>query len=337
MMHGDRLCNLRGDVVQRFDSFRSAMIALLFSLIAATCLMSVLLGEEPAASKESSRSATKPEFPENPGYKPLKIPTSPAGDITVAPPPPDGVNLIANGDFESPNASHDGPAHWQRVDNLVFHWAADGDKSHGHVLRIETDVAQGQAYGWWKRLVLDGAPLADAPRKVPDTDYDSIGGLDGGFYASDLIPIKKGAAYKVYVDAKGPAAKVFIRGYDKEVPLSFADEQPSVQEMFRLARGEANLTREGKARKYRLRYAYQTWFAVGGSDEWKTYTHHQPRHPTGRELTENVRWIRIQLYPYWPAATYWFDNIRVYEVAPLPNQGRPETDDANVEEGKAVK
>ncbi|HEX4141973.1 MAG TPA: hypothetical protein VHY91_00345 [Pirellulales bacterium] len=259
------------------------------------------------------------------------------GDITVESPPPGAVNLIKNGDFETPNAKGDGPAHWQQIDDLVYHWSQAADPAHGRVLHIETDIGQSQAYAWWKKLILDGAPLREAPAKIHDDGYASIGGLDGGFYASDLIPIKAGAAYKVYVDCKGPGAKVFIRGYENEVPLSFADEQPAVQEMFATARGEPSLTKEGKARKHRLRYAYQTWFAVGGSDTWQTYTHRQPRHPNGRELTEDVRWIRIQLYPYWPATTYEFDNVRLIEVPPLAHQGRPAAADADFEEGKVVK
>ncbi|HEY1784751.1 MAG TPA: hypothetical protein VGG30_04350 [Pirellulales bacterium] len=265
-------------------------------------------------------------------------PAPPTGsDITVESPPAGAVNLIKNGDFESPNSAGDGPDHWQQIDNLVYHWSRSADPAHGHVMHIETDVGQGQAYAWWKKLYLDKTPLRDAPAKIPDAGYSSIGGLDGGFYASDLIPIKAGGAYKVYVDAKGPVAQVFIRGYEKELPLSFGDEQPAVQEMFATARGEPSLTKDGRARKHRLRYAYQTWFAVGGSDDWKTYTHHQPRHPNGRELTEDVRWIRIQIYPFWPATTYEFDNVWVVEVPALDRKGRPAADDADFEEGKVVK
>ncbi|HTU24504.1 MAG TPA: hypothetical protein VMF30_03850 [Pirellulales bacterium] len=266
---------------------------------------------------------------------PVTAPTS--DSVTIESPPAGAVNLLANGDFETPNAAGDGPAHWQPLDNLVFHWVRDSDPARGRVMRIETDVGQPQAYAWWKKLFQDKAPLREAPVKIPDTGYSSIGGLDGGFYASDLIPIRAGGAYKVYIDAKGPVSKVFIRGYEKEVPLSFGDEQPAVQEMFATARGEPSLTPEGKARKHRLRYAYQTWFAVGGSDTWQTYTHRQPRHPNGRELTEDVRWIRIQLYPYWPPAAYEFDNIRVIEVPALDRQGKPAADEADVEEGKVVK
>jgi hypothetical protein len=271
-------------------------------------------------------------------FKPLVIPTSPAGDITIESPPAGAVNLLRNGDFEEANESGDGPAHWQRIDKLVFYWVKSPDPKHNHVLHIETDVGEGQAYDWWKKLIVHNAPLSEVPAKIHDASYGSVAGLDGGFYASDWFPIKKGAAYKVYIDAKGPGAKIMFRGYDKQVPLSFADEQPAIQEQFRLERGEANFTKEGKSRKYRLRYSYQRWFAAGGSEEWKTYTHFKPISPTGRELTENVRWGRIQIYPYWPPATYEFDNVVVIEVPPVANNGNPDNiDPADIEEGKIVK
>ncbi|MBI1367706.1 MAG: hypothetical protein GC162_03540 [Planctomycetes bacterium] len=266
-----------------------------------------------------------------------KIPVSPAGDITVESPPAGAANLIVNGDFEAANEAGDGPAHWQGIDGLVFHWIKDEDASHGRVLRIETDVSQSAAYAWWIKRFVEHASLDAAPQKISDKGYGSIGGLDGGFYLSDLIPIKEGAAYKVYVDAKGPRAKVFAFGYVKPVALSFGDEEPAVQEQFRKARGEPMKTPEGRPIHYYRRYLYRRWFTVGGSDEWKTYTHHDPMHPTGRELTQDVRYLRIMLYPYWPADTYWFDNVRVIEVPNDAKQGKPEADAADIEEGKVVK
>ena len=173
--------------------------------------------------------------------------------------------------------------------------------------------------------------FANAPLKkpTPHPGYQTIAGNDGGCFWSGFIPIKPDRAYQVYVDAKGPASKVFIRGYEKEVPLSFGDEAPAVQQLFRGARGEPDFDAKGRAVKYRLRYRYSKWFTVGGSDEWKTYSMERPCDPTGREITENVRYIRIMLYPYWPQGTYWYDNIRVVETDPPPNGGKVEGNDAD--------
>ena len=263
-----------------------------------------------------------------------------AGEALVARVPVEGENLIRNGTFDRPNKTEDGPAHWAEVDNLVYFWTHDPEApKRKRVIHINTDVLQSQAYAWWVRRYVNGEPLRNAPKRIPphDPGYDTIAGLDGGFYASDFIPVKEGGAYRVYIDAKGPKAKVFIRGYEKKVPLSFADEQPATQQVFRRARGEPERDRKGRPVKYRLRYRYQTWFTVGGSDEWETYTHAKPRHPNSREITEDVRYIRIQIYPYWPRGDYWFDNVHVVEVEPDAEQASPEADEADVEERKVVR
>lgn len=272
--------------------------------------------------------------------KARKAPDLPAGATVAATAPADQGNLAPNTGFEEANEAGDGPRHWDQTDNLVYFWTRDpAAPDRGRVLKIDTDVNQKQAYGWWIRRYLKNAPLADAPAKEPthEPKYDTIAGLDGGFYWSDYIPIKPGKAYKVFVDAKGPASKVFLRGYEKPLPVSFADENKAVQEVFREAKGEPTKDSKGRPIRYFNRYVYSTWFTVGGANEWRTYTHEQPRHPTSRELTENVRYLRIMLYPYWPPGEYWYDNIRVYEVEPDPDQARPPAEEADLEEGKVIR
>lgn len=303
---------------------------ILITAIAVFMLAGCAARERDATVKDSASQSTS---------KPLSPIAAPIVSNPQEPEPSDG-NLMVNGGFEIAEASADSPAHWQRTDNLVFHWQTDpSTPQRGKVLRIDTDVDQKQAYAWWIKRYLHNAPLNKAPAKTPTVEpkYGTIAGLDGGFYWSDFIEIKPGRAYKVYVDAKGPASKVFIRGYDKRLPVSFADESPAVQELFREARGEPSLDAQGRPVKYRLRYRYTTWFPVGGSSQWQTYTHNQPRHPTGREITEDVRFIRIALYPYWPPGEYWYDNVRVYEVDPDPRLTSPNTDEADFEEGKVIR
>lgn len=237
-----------------------------------------------------------------------------------------GKNLLPNGDFNTPSKDGTHPAHWQHIDNLVFFWTTDPKQpKRGKVIKIDTDVYQHQAYQWWIERFVHREPLKKAPKKLPTSGpkYNTIAGLDGGFFWSDFIEIKKGGAYKVCVDAKGSPAYVFIRGYEKKLPVTFADECPAVQEQFRRARGEPLKDAKGRPIKYRLRYLYTTKFSVGGSKQWKTYTHIKPRHPNNREITENVRYIRICIYPYWPPGEYWFDNVRVFEITPDPNQPKP--------------
>lgn len=250
-------------------------------------------------------------------------------------------DIMINGGFDTPNEAEDGPAHWQKVDNLVYHWREDPDApERGKVILIDTDVNQHQAYTWWIKRYDQGAPLDEAPEKQPTVEpkYDTIGGLDGGFYWSDFIEVEPGAALRVYVDAKGGSSKVFIRGYEEIVPLFFGDESPAVQSMFKKARGEPLVDENGRQIRHFLRYRYTTWFAVGGSAEWRTYTHKMPRHPNNREMTEDVRYIRIMLYPYWPTGQYWYDNIRVMVVQDDdPRGGVPDAEEADYEEGKVVR
>ncbi len=246
-------------------------------------------------------------------------PKAPTGEKVIVSPddlPNEKDNLLPNGSFDTPAKDKTHPAHWQAIDNLVFFWEKADDPERGRIIRIDTDVNQGQAYQWWIDRFVHDAPLDKAPNKRPTQPpkYNTVAGLEGGFYWSDYIPVKPGAAYRVYVDAKGPASKVFIRGYEEKLPLSFGDEHPAVQEQFRNARGEPKLDKNGRPVQYHLRYLYTTWFPVGGSDEWKTYTHHMPRHPNNNPVTEDVRYIRIMIYPYWPPGEYYYDNVRVVEV-----------------------
>jgi len=297
-------------------------------IAAVATLVAAALAMPPASRAAESGPARRPPAP-----KVEQV--VPAGEAPGA----EG-NLLPNGGFETPAEDGTHPAHWQAVDHLVFFWTSDPDApERGKVMKIDTDVYQSQAYKWWIDRFVHGKPLGEAPAKQPTSGpkYDTIGGLDGGWYWSDFIEIKKGGAYKVYIDVKGPACLVFVRGYDKKVPISFGDEAPAVQEQFRRARGEALNDANGRPIKYRLRYLYTTKFGAGGSDEWKTYTHRKPRHPNSRDITENVRYLRVCIYPFWPAATYWFDNIRVVEVPSDEKQAKPDAEEADIEEGKVVR
>ena len=290
---------------------------------------------EPAAADEASEKQES-----DGGDKAADGDDIPLRPEAAPPPPQDGENLIRNGDFSEINEQGDGPRYWQRPDGLVMTWMdCPVDEDRGKVIRIDTDVNQSQAYRWWVERYVRGAGLDRVPDKQATRPprYNTIAGLDGGFFWSDYIPVKPGGAYRVYVDARGGSAKVFIRGYEKKLPLSFGDEQPAVQQVFREARDEPTHDEQGRPIRYRMRYRYTTWFPVGGSDQWQTYTHIQPRHPNNREITENVRDIRIMLYAYWPPGEYWFDNVRVYEVEPAEDGNIPEGDEKDREEGRIIR
>ena len=126
-------------------------------------------------------------------------------DITVESPPPGAVNLIPNGDFETPNAAGDGPAHWQQIDNLVYHWTRDrrscpwADPAHRDRHRPKPGLCLvEETRSWTKRRCATRRPKSTTPAMARSA------GLDGGFYASDLIPIKAGGRLQSLCRRQGP-------------------------------------------------------------------------------------------------------------------------------------
>lgn len=294
----------------------------------------LLVGALHAHAPSLLAAAPADQHPPDPGT-PIDPDRAPAVD--------DPANLLPNGDFNDPADNGEHPAHWQPIDNLAIFWQPDdaadnGSEDRGRVIRFNTDVNQAQAYDWWVQRFVHDAPLSEAPEREPTTPpkYDTLAGLDGVFMWSDFIEIEQGGAYRVYVDARGPPSKVFIRGYDERLERSFADEIPAVQQLFREARGEPARDDAGRPVRFRPRYRYTTWFPVGGSDQWRTYTHQQPRHPNNRIITRNVRYIRIALYAYWPPGEYHYNNVRVVPVEPDPEQARPDASEQQRRDGRVI-
>ena len=120
-------------------------------------------------------------------------------------------NLVVNGDFES---GKDTPIGWQTIDGLSSFWVQDEDPARGKVMKFDTDVLQSQGYEWWAKLI-KGAQPKDAPAKTPTVEpkYDTLAGLDGVWFYSDFIPVEKGKAYWLSLDAKGPEIMVWLLGY----------------------------------------------------------------------------------------------------------------------------
>src|SRR5262245_32217622 len=167
-------------------------------------------------------------------------PPRPSQPRPVTPPKPDDKlpafvkntkNLIPNGDFEE---GDDSPKHWQAVDGLTSFWVKDADPAHGKVIRFDTDVLQSQGYEWWSQ-VRDGAKAKDAPKKRPTAEpkYDTLAGLDGVWFWSDPIPVEKGKAYWLTIDAKGPAMLAWLVGYPDPPDASFGADAKAFMEFHR--------------------------------------------------------------------------------------------------------
>ncbi len=218
-------------------------------------------------------------------------------------------NLIPNGDFEEGEIT---PAGWQSIDNLSAFWVRDEDPARGKVLKFETDILQSQAYAWWKEIAAGGSPET-APARLPTVEpkYDTLAGLDGVWFWSDPIPVEKGKAYWLTIDVKGPAMLLWLVGYPEKPTTRWGADAAAFQGYLQQQAGEFKNERGRKA--FIHTYVWKGQMACGGADEWKTYSRREkPFRPTKER--PNVRWVRVMLYPFWPPANYYVDNVKLVEV-----------------------
>lgn len=219
------------------------------------------------------------------------------------------INLLPNGDFESGTDSPDG---WQRIDGLSSFWIDDPAGKRGKIIKFDSDVTQAQAYQWWAKIA-EGASPNDAPAKQPTVEpkYDTLAGLDGVWYYSDPVPVEPGKKYWLSLDVKGPGILVWLVGYPEKPDTSFGADQGAFQQN----RAEAKKPVERQQRRrpaFIHKYVWKGQMPAGGADEWKTYTRRaKPFDPTGN--TPNVRYVRVLIFPFWPPATYYVDNVRLTE------------------------
>jgi hypothetical protein len=237
----------------------------------------------------------------------------------AAPPaaePKPGENLVPNGDFEEGDVT---PRGWQTIDNLCAYWVKDDDPAHGKVMKFDTDVYQKEAYAWWVQIAKGASPLK-APKKTPTVGdkYDTIAGLDGAWFWSDYIPVKKGKAYWFTLDVKGPEIMTWLVGYPEKGSTAFGSEAKAFQEVLQ----EANTGKKpDRGRNFESIIARYVWRgqlkASGGPNGWRTNSRRElPFRPTISAGRPNgVKYVRVLLYPYWPPGEYYVDNVKLVELA----------------------
>ena len=221
-------------------------------------------------------------------------------------------NLLPNGDFSTGKVT---PASWQTVDGLSTFWVSDLDPKRGKVLKFDSDVLQSQAYQWWTRIAKGISPLS-APKKIPTTPpkYDTLAGLDGVWFWSDPIPIKKRKEYWLTLDAKGAEILVWLVGYPEMPDTSFAADAGAVKQYFEKVAGTAPPNKRNR-KAFIHKYVWKGQLKAGGSQQWKTYSRRKkPFRPT--KYTPTVKFVRVLLYPYWPPGEYFVDNVKLVEYDP---------------------
>lgn len=240
-----------------------------------------------------------------------------AGALLAEPP---AHNLIANGDFET--AAGDHPAHWQQaegedeittrkkeflngppvrifLDGLTCFWVADPLGKSGKCLKQDSDVLLTEFRARRDEMRLPQPPPARPKTPTRPPKYDTVGGSEGVHFYSDFVDVKPDTRYALSVDylmgENAGAPKLWIKAY-----------------------------RDMDGWK---RVAFKKYLDLKGGSRtaWKHYE--TSFNPTKLDREHAIHWMRVDLYAYWPAGTYYFDNVRLVEVGPEPPAPpRPDAD-----------
>ncbi len=250
-----------------------------------------------------------------------------------------GQPLNRNGDFSD-------QAGWDAPDNVSTFFQRVKDPGHGLVLRVRTDLKREPWLAYRRALMLGRADPSKPPTIGRDTTYGSVAGLEGVHFASEMLPAKAGQRYWLTVDCKPTTAKVdpesmffpkvFVKGFARTAhamdglsETALAEMGLSPEQFAELPETKRRQLIQADARKHPLRYVRECyrWYlscrATPG--EWNHFA--APFPPRGG-LGDNVDFLQIQVYSYWPPGEYLWDNVHLYadprQKAPLP-EAKPRT------------
>ena len=228
----------------------------------------------PFAVQRIVNALRRDEAAPDPAFDPREPGPGPADPKVLARP-----NLLANGDFEKGDKT---PAGWQPVNGLTAFWVNAPDRT-GKCIKFDTDVNWDQWLAWNKKFTLGADEAPPAPVRGTGPKYDTVGAYHGAWlYNADHLTVKKGQTYRISFDFKGKMsgiffAKVFIKGY-----AQYPDQRREVWRYYKACRVQTN------------------------GREWEHFTGTFKPGP-------DVQWIKVELYTYWPADVYYFDNLHLCE------------------------
>ncbi len=240
-----------------------------------------------------------------------------------------GKPLNVNGSFDA------GGEGWQSPDNVsTFLEEAKGpDKDRRTILRVQTDLARDPWLAYQRKLLL-GQASPEHPPKIPrSTGYSSVAGLEGVHFASQYIPAIPGRRYWLTADCFGQGgAKVFIKGFRRTSHAMDAMSESRLaavgltpEEFARMNPKQRRDLIEKDAKenpKAYMRECYR-WY-LNCKDAKGQWTHLAAPFPPRGGLPENVEYLQIQIYSYWPPGRYLWDNVHLYadprQKAPLPEE-----------------
>ena len=257
-----------------------------------------------------------------------------------------GKPLNRNGGFEA------GRAGWARPDNVSTKLVPDPRAGRkGKVLKIFTDLDREKWLEYQRDLRLGKADPKSPPAIGTVADkYATVAALEGVHYRSEWIDAKGGQGkgtpnakhrvggtrrYWLVADMKGRTGgiffpKIFVKGFADFTALADAISEVSLNELKMTAGEFAKLPADKRkqlikedAQQHpdRHRREVYRWYLACRNEQgaWK---HYAAAFPPRGGLPGNVRWLRIEVYAYWPPGAFLFDEVHMYrdprQKAPLP-------------------
>jgi hypothetical protein len=237
-----------------------------------------------------------------------------------------GEPLNVNGTFD------DGAKGWDAPDN-VSTFLIPGPEGRGKILRVRTDLAREPWLEYRKALRAGKADPANPPAVATDTSYNSVAGLEGVHVRGEWIKATPGKRYWLLADCRISATehkfkpKVFVKGF-KTTPHAFdglpesslAEMNLSPEQFAALPEPKRKRLIEADAKKNPMRYVrecYRWYLPCNGKAG--TWNHFAAPFPPRGGLPDDVEFLQIQVYSYWPPGEYLWDNVLLFE-APEKNK-----------------
>ncbi len=233
-----------------------------------------------------------------------------------------GTPLNTGGDFDAVSEG------WEAADNVSTTFV--DETGRGKVLKIRTDLDRDAWLAYRRQLIMGEADPADPPKITRDTSYGSVAGLEGVHFCSGWIKAEPGKRYWLTADVKKPGGtpKIFLKGFadmdadhvDGLPESSLAELKLTPEQFAALPAEQQKKLIADDVKKHPERYRREVYRATlhcrgeKGAAGWQHYA--IPIPPRGG-LPENVKWLQIQCYAYWPPGEYLFDNVCLYAD---PNQ-----------------
>jgi len=245
-----------------------------------------------------------------------------------------GKPLNVDGSFEKGGAGWDAPDH-------AGTFIEPGPAGRGKVLRLRTDIERDKWLAYRRRLRFGQADPSKPPKLKRDTSYGSVAGLEGLHYRSKWIAARPGQRYWLVADMKGKSTgiffpMIFVKGFldytdraDSLPEVSLIERKMTAKAFAKLppAQRKKILDADTKAHPERYRRECFRWFLACRNPD-NVWMHYAAPFPPRGGLPANVRWLRIEIYAYWPPMSYYFDNVHMYkdprQKTPLPEE-KPRT------------